>query len=726
MKKFISVLLAAITMFFGFSLTSCGGKIKGKIDAPTETVLAELGSYPIPVYEVVDENGMVLSGYTVSVKSIKDPDGNDVKQAYNSITVETAGVYTFVYTTGTKDVADVTVKVDFADRTAPTITIDENAIPAFFMTGNTYKVPVYTINGEPDASKCYTKVLHTDADGKSEKEVEIVQGAFEAKEKTGKYLIWIHVEDAAGNFNDYKDARSVDGPAAVEPDTVLYFDDEFGERQVVPSEEAYSGEFVSKKNGAVVHGDDEGSFKVTFNNKPTLNSEAYFNIKNPAITDVSGYDYLEMWVYNDNDFKASFGSTWWNDTVLAPKTWTRITWSVKNWGNNCDESEKRVPTTNIIGMRLRFMGFLDFPDGTFYLSPMVGCYGASLDTTVADLGYESGASRMEVWDSDAYTGKFSTEKSYGTDPGSYKVTMTSAPKTNHEIYLRVKSPVSKDVSAYDYLVLYVYNANNYNAKIGTRWFADQMLVANSWNRVKYPVSMFIEQNIFDVANEKPGMMLRPHDITGFTIRIFDLGENTEGTFYLSTFVVASESEVENGFSAPGKVKLYAFDEEAPADGSDGYVSKKSDTPDADKVTLTRATDRVYNNEKASTKITYNISGKNDLYDYFVFGMPLQNACFDKLVFAVYNDTNQDFYIGFCWGGDKLCKKGEWTYIEYDISDAGNILTYNALGKQVLIPFNGARFRIQAAEKSAGSDSPLPFEAGSSIYLSAIYGFNIIG
>ena len=119
--------------------------------------------------------------------------------------------------------------------------------------------------------RCYTKVYLTDENGENPEEVAINQGTFDATASGGKYLIWIHVEDSAGNFNDYKYARTVDGPSAVVEDTVLYFADEFGERQVTPREDLYTGEYVtSATENAQVHGSDAGSFKVTFNNVATV------------------------------------------------------------------------------------------------------------------------------------------------------------------------------------------------------------------------------------------------------------------------------------------------------------------------------------------------------------------------------------------------------------------------------------------------------------------------
>lgn len=141
------------------------------------------------------------------------------------------------------------------------------------------------------------------------------------------------MEDAAGNFNDYKYYRTVDGPKTIEEDVIMYFDDEFGERQVSPHENLYGGEYVAKGTpGAFVRDGDDGSFKVTLNNVETINNEVYFNIDNPGITDVSGYDYLSMWIYNDNDFDVQAGFRWWNDTLVPAHQWTRVVWSVRNWG----------------------------------------------------------------------------------------------------------------------------------------------------------------------------------------------------------------------------------------------------------------------------------------------------------------------------------------------------------------------------------------------------------
>ena len=166
-KAFVAV-LSVFTVGASCAALSAGcNKTVGYIDAPTEKIEAELGTYVIPDYEVVDSKGMILAGYEVYVKSIKNPDGKELSESYgNAVTVSNAGVYSFVYSAGDKKVKDVTVNVDFADRTAPTINCDDSTIPKFFIKGNSYRIPSYTLSGDYDSSKCWTKVFHIAEDKK--------------------------------------------------------------------------------------------------------------------------------------------------------------------------------------------------------------------------------------------------------------------------------------------------------------------------------------------------------------------------------------------------------------------------------------------------------------------------------------------------------------------------------------------------------------------------------
>lgn len=377
-KKATLAVLSAVTIgTVGMMTVACGKKIVGTIDAP-ETLQAELGTYSIPEYDVVDEDGMILYGYTVKLKSATDASGNALEITGNAVSVYTAGIYDFVYTANSKGVEDVTVKIDFADRTAPKINCDDDTIPAFFISGNSYKIPQYTISGAYEQTKCWSKVFYIGEDG-TETEVETTAKRFLVDKKSGEYAIRIHVEDEVGNANDYEYKRKVDGPEHFVENKVLYLDEAFGARQVhVYQPDKYTGGFVSKDTeGAKVYGEENGAYKVSFDGKSeTRDNEGIVVMDVPAVVDLTDCIELEMFVYNDSDADIYMGSMWWNDKKVKKGEWTRLTWKVdsEGWGSNKSaDNRKVIGSVDITGMTIRFIFDYDqkvIPNGDFYLSSM--------------------------------------------------------------------------------------------------------------------------------------------------------------------------------------------------------------------------------------------------------------------------------------------------------------------------------------------------------------------
>lgn len=354
--------------------SGCSGSGR-RIDAPTE-LEADLGTYVIPDYDVVDNDGMILAGYNVYLKSVKDADGEELAESYGSaVTVDEAGVYSFVYSAGTRKVKDVTVSIDFADRTAPVINCDDSSIPKFFIPGNSYKVPAYTLSGDFVREKCWAKVFYID-ENKKETEVKVESGRFKVDKASGTYEIRIHVEDAAGNANDYKYARKVESPENVVENKVLYLDEKFGEKQVSCYQSSYTGGFVSKdEEGAHAYEGESGSYKVSFNGEtPTQYNEGLLVMDVPAIIDINEYEDLYMYVYNDGENDIIMGSQWWNDTKVPAKQWTKLIWNTRAWGNNMSANNtKPIGLVDITGMTIRFVFDYDqkiIPNGDFYLSAM--------------------------------------------------------------------------------------------------------------------------------------------------------------------------------------------------------------------------------------------------------------------------------------------------------------------------------------------------------------------
>lgn len=382
----ITVLATVGLVAFALGFAACNRAGNLKIDAP-ERIEEDLGTgtYVVPRFDVVNEHGVIMAGYSVRLKSATDPNGEEAeisREASTIVTLVGAGEYTFVYTADSKNVPERTVIMDFADRTAPTIKLSSSQFPTFFIQGVTYSIPEYTLEGDYVASKCYTKVFYSDENGE-ESEAELFDGSFTVKNGAQKYTILIHVEDAAGNDNDYRYSRSVHSPEHYEEDVVIYFNEKFGEKQVA-ADGNYSGKFVSVADGGKAYGGEAGSYKIEFDGSETENNEAYFALKVPAIANIMKYKELEMYVYiedeNCESGKSSWvvGSKWWNDTAVFVGKWTRVTWSVENWGDgkgaNCGATTSNVISAdNISGTRIRLIPDGDYsgktpPHGTVYFS----------------------------------------------------------------------------------------------------------------------------------------------------------------------------------------------------------------------------------------------------------------------------------------------------------------------------------------------------------------------
>lgn len=379
-KAFIAVLSVFAVSASGLAITSGCNKVNGRIDAP-ERIEADLGTYVIPDYDVVDKNGMILAGYNVYLKSAKSASGEELDVSYEAVTVNQAGVYEFVYSAGRKNVSDVKVSIDFADRTAPTINLDERNLPSFFINGNSYKMPSYTLSGDYVREKCWAKVFYIAPD-KTETEVPIINTRFSVEQGEGSYAIRIHVEDAAGNANDYEYTRKVDSPDRLVKDRVLYFNEAFGAKQVNCHESSYKGKFVSEFPAGAPDGNTEGAYEITFDGvTKTENNEAYVSVDVPALLDITDYEQLEMWVYYEGNDNIVMGSNWWNDTAVQKGKWVKMVWSTRVWGEYPAgasgsmnvTNNKPVGTNDITGMSIRVIfdyGQKVIPNGKLYFSSM--------------------------------------------------------------------------------------------------------------------------------------------------------------------------------------------------------------------------------------------------------------------------------------------------------------------------------------------------------------------
>ena len=106
-KSWMMVLLTVLCAAFLAGAVACSDNPTLRIDAPA-TVSAESGLYTSPEYRVVDADGNTVEGMTVRLKSVTDPDGQNVVITPDGkkFTANKAGTYILIYTADDSKVKD--------------------------------------------------------------------------------------------------------------------------------------------------------------------------------------------------------------------------------------------------------------------------------------------------------------------------------------------------------------------------------------------------------------------------------------------------------------------------------------------------------------------------------------------------------------------------------------------------------------------------------------------
>ena len=337
------VLLASLLFVLSlFSLTACN--VSGlKINVPEETLNAYVGLYEVPVFEVVNEGGEFMSGYTVKLKSVKNPDGENVEVIDGKINAEKTGVYKFTYKAkGTKD-AVLTVNFGYLP---PTVDLPKEGLPAFYMSKIWYAVPQFRF-GNADVTACKVKLYHESSD----KEISTL-GGFVAPYSSGNYKWVIDAVSPKGVHKQVEYTIPAIGPTVTVPDKVIYLDEEFGIRQLgfrVPGELelSYNTDAEYKRE------DEQGSLKVTVAKLGNGTDAGRLILKKPYIADVSKYKSISFWVYNPNDYEITTGYCWGGDTVCAAKSWTQVKWDL---APIFSAGKTHAKSPSIANLQIRFVG----------------------------------------------------------------------------------------------------------------------------------------------------------------------------------------------------------------------------------------------------------------------------------------------------------------------------------------------------------------------------------
>ena len=333
-----------------------------KINVPEETLNAYVGLYEVPVFEVVNEGGEIMPGYTVKLKGVNDPDGENVEVIDGKINAEKTGLYKFTYEAeGAKD-AVLTVNFGYLP---PTVDLPEEGLPAFYMSKVWYAVPQFRF-GNADVAACKVKLYHES----NEEEISISDG-FEASYSSGNYKWVIDAVSPEGVHKQVEYTVPAIGPTVTVPDKVFYLDEEFGIHQLgfrVPGELelSYNTDAEYKRE------DEQGSLKVTVAKLGNGGDAGRLILEKPYIADVSEYKSISFWVYNPNDYEIMAAYVWGGDTVCAANSWTQVKWDL---APIFSAGKTHAKSPSIANLQIRFVGadMSALPVGAEYYLSAIYC-----------------------------------------------------------------------------------------------------------------------------------------------------------------------------------------------------------------------------------------------------------------------------------------------------------------------------------------------------------------
>ena len=324
--------LACCFLLAGVLVACDTGKNGAHIDVPSEAIEVQIGEYEVPIPDVVDADGVVLSGYEVGIQSIKDKDGNNIAYQNGTIVVSEPNTVYIVYVA--EGVENATLTVNFVKTEPPALVFEGDGFPNYFFSGLWYNIPAYKTDGL-DLGKTVISVYwletENDADPELVKEDVTMDGGFEIEHNSGYYKVVFHLEDNYGNAKDYPFTVPLGGPESVVEDAFVYFEDAFGVEQVSGKYGWLDFEYVAAADlpDGVAKGNAAGFTHVTVDEAlETTTGEFDISVDLPYIQsiDVDGenYRYLYFDVYNASDAVIPLQLAWTETRPLAPHAWTHV------------------------------------------------------------------------------------------------------------------------------------------------------------------------------------------------------------------------------------------------------------------------------------------------------------------------------------------------------------------------------------------------------------------
>lgn len=412
-----------------------------------------------------------------------------------------------------------------------------------------------------------------------------------------------------------------------------------------------SGEYQLSIDKTIVYGEENGSLKVTAASKT---GDTAITVTAPVNADMSEYDYVAFRVYNATESAIMVGTWWAADTACAPGKWTEI---------------KLLPTmgldgfsfANMANMKLRIISGLP-AGGVIYISSVVGEkveQEVIPENVVASFNTKNATNYVSLAWGDNHTMEWTNEVKAEGEAGSLKITCIKAKNNN---YLKISNPHIKDISAYDYIELSIYNPTERDFGFSIAWAEGITAKAGQWTTLRVPVSSFVNGKVTDAWSGAP---YSATNITNSHFYIDAANMELNDYFYVSSIKAVKENAQPEEPEQPEQPEQ-PEEPEQPEDGSQIVVDFDSEEDlarvDNGGYTLSIDTETVYGEEAGSLKVT-TASKTGDSAITVTAPVNADMSAFDYVAFRVYNATESAIMVGTWWAADTNCAPGEWTEVK---------------------------------------------------------------
>ena len=284
-------------------------------------------TYTIKIPRVVDRSGNAMTGseYEVTIKSVTDPNGDEVVvQGDRFVIPAIGGNYTVTFTCAAEGVADATAAFAAVDSEDPVI--GRRAVTQFGIVGNPIPVPEFNVTDNNDLPEDSTVIEIIDPDGTK---VTPTDGWF-TPQKAGDWTYRVTVTDAGMNtVSQEMDLYVAD--IEMVPDKLTYFDDpDLALKQAVTfsgrdQDISYVTNAEMPAGTALCPKPSEEELKGGLKITPAAGVKASLTISN-VIYDWSEYDYIGFWAYNDSKSFITLNTGLQNtqNQQLSPGEWQYI------------------------------------------------------------------------------------------------------------------------------------------------------------------------------------------------------------------------------------------------------------------------------------------------------------------------------------------------------------------------------------------------------------------